>query len=141
MPVVCLQEAVVRKQLQSLDEMVALLQSRGVEEVVLSGKVATTTTPRGEQITFRGRLVAAADLAAGEAAEYVEEVDPHVTQPEAPELDASEETATDLQRAQLALARQLRAYREEYQAPMDAARARLAEAFRRAGIAVVEGEG
>lgn len=131
----------MRTQFQNLDEMIESLRARGVREVVLSGRVATTTRPKGEQLTFRGRLVATADLGAGQVAEYVEQVDPHVTQPKAPELDASLETATDLQRAQLALARQLRAYRDEYQDVMDAARARLTEAFGQAGIAVLEGEG
>ncbi len=131
----------MRTQFQNLDEMIESLRTRGVREVVLSGRVATITRPKGEQLTFRGRLVATADLGAGQVAEYVEQIDPHVTQTEAPELDASRETATDLQRAQLALSRQLRAYRDEYQDVMDAARSQLTEAFGRAGIAVVEGEG
>jgi hypothetical protein len=71
----------------------------------------------------------------------VEEVDPHVTRPEAPEVEISADTATELQRAQAALARQLRAYREEYLGTMDAARARLKQALQDAGIDVVEGEG
>jgi hypothetical protein len=131
----------VPKQFQTLDEMVESLRSRGVREVTLTGRVATTTTPKAEEITFRGRFIATSDLGRGEAGEYTEEVDPHVTRPTAPEMAISEGAATDLQKAQAVLARQLRAYRDEYRETMDAARARLVRAFQDAGIAVVEGEG
>jgi hypothetical protein len=131
----------VPKQFATLDELIESLRSRGLREVTLSGRVATTTTPKGEQITFRGRLVATADLGTEERGEYVEEVAPHSTRPEAPDLEISEAAATDLQRAQTALARQLHAYRDEYQGTMEAARARVTQALRDAGMVVVEGEG
>jgi hypothetical protein len=73
--------------------------------------------------------------------EYVQGIDPHATHPEAPELEASPETASDLQRAQLALAQQLRSYRDEYRGAMDAARAQLTQALHDAGIDIATGEG
>jgi len=123
---------------RDLDEMIASLRERQVGEVSLAGKVATTTSPGGEQISFRGRLIVSADLGSGERGEYVEQVEAYVTQPGVPEVPVSKRRATELQRFQMALTQQLRAYRGEYQGLMEAARRSLTERLGRAGIRVVE---
>ena len=128
------------KRFENLAEMIEALQARGLREVRLAGKVATTTAPKGEQITFRGRITVAADLGEGEILEYVTQVDPHAASAGAAALPVSEDSASDLQRAQLALARQLRAYRREYRSVMQAAREQLAQRLKQAGIAIAEGE-
>lgn len=128
------------RRFQDIDELIQDLQARGVDEVALTGKVATTTSPGGEKITFRGRLIASADLGGGDNAEYVEQVEPYVTQPGAPDVPAKKSRASELQRCQLALMRQLRAYRGEYQGLMDAARASLTQKLTDAGISVVDPE-
>lgn len=123
---------------QSVEELVARLQAEGVRQVILTGKVATATSPGGKQITFRGRLIVSGDLAAGGRAEYVEQVKRYATEVAPPEVPVSPERATDLQRSQMALMLQLRAYRSEYQAVMKAARSSLTGKLVQAGIAVVE---
>ena len=116
------------------------LQARGVRAVALSRRVATTISPGGEQIAFRGRIVISAELGEGELGEYVEHVMPYVAHTEVPQLPATQEHAEELRRARQSLGRQLRAYRGEYQGVMDAAWASLLERLRRAGLSVVEPE-
>jgi hypothetical protein len=118
--------------------------------------VATTTSPGGEQVSFRGRIVAEVRYGRGGRAEYVEQVMPYIASTRSPDLPARADDTTDatlrsseaallrstsLRSAQLALTRQLRAYRGEYHAVVDAAKASLAEKLKEAGIAVVESEG
>ncbi len=125
----------------SLEELVAALRERQVREVAVTGKVATTTSPGGGQVVFRGRLVVCADLGRGRQECYTEHVMPYVTETEAPEMALLPDHAADLRAAQRSLARQLRAYRHEYQAVMEAARAALADRLARAGVEVTEPEG
>lgn len=54
--------------------------------------------------------------------QYAETVRPYAAETKAPELPVSRRRATDLQRSQSALMRQLQAYRSEYQQVMEAAR-------------------
>jgi isoaspartyl peptidase/L-asparaginase-like protein (Ntn-hydrolase superfamily) len=129
------------RRLHSIEELIASLRARRVREVRLTGKVATTTPAGGKQITFRGRLVLSAQVGAGEQVEYVESVRPYVTETQAPELPLIRRRATDLQRSQFALMRQLQAYRGEYQQVMETARSSLTAKLREAGITVVEPEG
>jgi len=124
----------------TLDQLVEGLRARGVSEVRLAGKVATSTSPGGKQITFRGRLTVSAELDEAESIEYEEQVRRVVTEVEAPELPINRKRATDLQAAQAALMRQLQAYRSEYQSVMESARADLTQALSRAGISVLEAE-
>lgn len=130
----------MEKQFQTLDSLIEALKVRGVNQVELAGKVATTISPGGQQISFRGRLIVSADLGQGERAEYVEQVMPHVTHNEAAEVPVAKERAAELHQAQLALARQLRAYRGEYEGVMDVARSGLAQRLRAAGLAIAETE-
>lgn len=46
----------------SLEELIEGLRARQVERVSLVGRVATSTSPGGKRITFRGQVVVAADL-------------------------------------------------------------------------------
>ena len=128
------------KQFQTLDSLIEALKARGVNQVELAGKVATTISPGGQQISFRGRLIVSADLGQGDRAEHVEQVMPYVTHTDAPDVPVAKERATELQQAQLALARQLRAYRGEYESVMDVARSALAQRLRAAGLAISEPE-
>jgi hypothetical protein len=130
----------VATKFESLDDLVRSLRSHGIDQVHLTGKVATTTTPAGEQITFRGRLTITANIGRGESAEYEEQVSRHVTETAAPDLPVTRAGAADLHSAQAALAQQLRAYRTGYQAVMQAARSDLADRLKRAGIGVAEAE-
>jgi len=131
----------VAKRFQSLEEMVDALRAGGVREVALSRKVATTISPGGEQIAFRGWIVISAQLSGAEPAEYVEQVMPYITHAEVPQLPATQDHAAELRQARLSLSRQLRAYRGEYQGVMDAARAALLEQLHQGGLSVVEPEG
>lgn len=130
----------MEKQFQTLDSLIEALQARGGNEVELAGKVATTISPGGQQISFRGRVIVSADFGKGERAEYVEQVMPYVTHTEAPEVPVAKERAAELHQAQLALARQLRAYRGEYEAVMDAARSGLVQRLQAAGLAIAKPE-
>jgi len=126
--------------LHTMEELIAKLRARQIREVRLTGKVATTTPPGGRQILFRGRLVLSADLGEGDEMQYAETVRPYAAETKAPELPVSRRRATDLQRSQSALMRQLQAYRSEYQQVMEAARASLTQKLKQAGITVVEPE-
>ena len=130
----------MNKQFDTLDSLIEALKARGIGQVELAGKVATTVSPGGQPISFRGRMIVSADLGSGERAEYVEQVRPHVAHKEAAEVPVEEERAAELKQAQLALARQLRAYRGEYEGVMDAARSRLAQRLRAAGLTIAEWE-
>lgn len=125
---------------QSMDELLAGLQAHQVKAVTLMSKVATTTSPGGQELTFRGRVVVCADLGGGARAEYVEQVESHITKTGAPEVPLERERADELQRCRDALTCQLRAYRSEYQGAMEAARRDLTERLTRAGVSVVEPE-
>jgi hypothetical protein len=129
------------KAVTDFHELVGELRAHALTRVTLVGKVATYTRPKGGQITFRGRLVVAAETSAGERLEYVEQVPAYVTAPGAAELPLTEEARGDLKNAQLALLRQLRAYRAQYLAAMQSARADLTERLAAAGIAVAASEG
>jgi hypothetical protein len=129
----------VTRQFENLDEMLESLRKQGGREVALTGKVATTTSPRGQETRFRGRLVVSAQIGA-QRAEYVEQVEPYVARTEPRDIPVTQERAADLRRFRLALTAQLRAYREEYRDLMDAARASLIEKLRQAGLDVVEPE-
>jgi hypothetical protein len=130
----------VDKQFQTLESLIEALQERRVKQVELAGKVATTISPGGQQISFRGRVIVSADLGKGERAEYVEQVMPYVTHNDAPEVPVAKEQAAELHQAQLALARQLRAYRGEYEGVMDAARLGLAQRLQAADLSIAEPE-
>ena len=124
----------------SFEELVEELQRKGVSRVAMAGKVATVTTPKGEQVIFRGRLVVTAVVGEGRVVEYVEQVAPYATTPEAPSLPVSPAVEPQLRQAQMALMAQLRAYREQYQARMAAARTGLSSRLHAVGIAVMSPE-
>ncbi len=126
------------RQFEDIEDLISALRAQDVREATLTAKVATSTTPGGEQIAFRGRLVVEAKLAEAETATYVEQVMPYIAHAKSPQLGAAEEAAADLRSAQLALARQLRSYRGEYQAVVGAARAQLTARLKEAGIEVVD---
>ena len=128
------------REFENLENLIDFLRARGIDTVTLTGRVATTTSPGGEQIAFRGRIAVEADLGAGEQASYNDEVMPYITTTKSPDLPANEEHAGDLRSAQLALARQLRSYRGEYKGLVDAAKARLTAMLAEAGIKAVERE-
>lgn len=128
------------KQVQTLEELIGALRAQGVSQVTVGGRIATTTTPGGDQIAFRGSLVVSAQMPSGESVEYVEHVMPYIAATKSPQVPATAETAANLRAAQLALARQLRAYRGEYQGVVDATRARLADDLSQGGVHVVEAE-
>jgi hypothetical protein len=130
----------LRRQFDTVDDLIAFLRARKIGEVTLSARVGTTTSPGGEQMSFRGRIVAEAGYGRGSRAEYVEQVMPYIASTRSPDLPAAADHAADLRSAQLALARQLRAYRGEYHAVVDAAKTSLASRLKEAGIAVVESE-
>ena len=130
----------MHRQFNRVDDLIAFLRARKIAEVSLSARVGTTTSPGGEQMSFRGRIVAEARYGRGSRAQYVEQVMPYIASTRSPDLPAAAVHAADLRGAQLALARQLRTYRGEYHAVVDAARARLASRLEEAGIAVVESE-
>jgi len=132
------EEAFVAKQVQTVQELIEVLRDQGLREVVVASKIATTTSPGGDQIAFRGRLVVSADTPSGETVEYVEHVMPYIASTKSPQLPATAEAAPDLRGAQLALAGQLRAYRGEYQGVVVSARGRLVNMLKEAGIEVVE---
>ena len=123
---------------ETIDDLIGALRAENVREVTIAARVATTTTPGGDRISFRGRIVIEAALPSGEPLEYVEQIRPHVTTTKSPDLDATADKADDLRQAQLSLARQLRTYREEYQDIVGAARAQVTDKLRQAGIVVVE---
>lgn len=123
-----------------LDEFIEALRAAGVKEAGLSAKVATTTSPGGDEIAFRGRIVVEGQLPGGEQVEYVEQIMPYVTSTRSPHLTATAEGAGALRAAQLALARQLRSYRGEYQGVVAAVRAQLTQRLAEAGLSVVEPE-
>ncbi len=126
------------RQFEEIEDLISALRAQGVREATLTAKVATTTSPGGEQIAFRGCLVVEAKLGEAETAAYVEQVMPYITHAKSPQLGATEESAADLRSAQFALARQLRSYRGEYQAVVHAARAQLTARLKEAGIEVVD---
>ena len=128
------------KQFETLESLIEALQARGVNQVELAGKGATTISPGGQQISFRGRVIVSADLGQGDRSEYVEQVMPYATHADSPDVPVAKERAAELHRAQLALARQLRAYRGEYEGVMDAARSGLAQRLQAAGLAIAEPE-
>jgi hypothetical protein len=130
----------VAKQFQSIQELIEELQARDIRQVTVAGKVATTTSPGGERIAFRGRIIVGADLGRGERVEYVEQIMPYVTQTEAPDLPPAEEQTSQLRQAQQSLARQLRSYRSEYQDIIGAVRSRLTHELSEAGLSIVEPE-
>ncbi len=121
-----------------LDQLIAALPAEMPAEASLTAKVATTTSPGGEQIAFRGRIVVEVQLAKGEVGAYVEQVMPYIATTKSPETPARGEGAADMRSAQLALARQLRSYRGEYQAVVDAARTKLAAKLAKAGVKIIE---
>ncbi|MFB3883425.1 MAG: hypothetical protein ACE149_19340 [Armatimonadota bacterium] len=123
-----------------IDGLISFLRSRKITEVTLSARVATTTSPGGEQIAFRGRIVVEAKYGRSGCAQYSEQVMPYVANTRSPDLPASAEHAEGLRAAQLALARQLRSYRGEYQAVVDSAKASVADRLARAGITIAEAE-
>jgi len=128
------------RQFKTVEEMVRALRTKGIQQVTLSAKVATTTSPGGEQIAFRGRIVVEAKPPRGGRLEYVEQVMPYIANTKSPDIAMTEERSADLRAAQLTLARQLRSYRGEYQGVVASARAQLIERLQRDGIAVVEPE-
>ena len=128
------------RQFDNIDELIGFLRAKRIGEATLSVRVATTTSPGGDQIAFRGRVVVEAKYGRSSRAEYVEQVMPYVTTTKSPDLPALEEHAAGLRAAQLALARQLRSYRGEYHAVVDSAKANVARRLAEAGIAVVEPE-
>jgi hypothetical protein len=130
----------VHRQFASINDLIEFMRARRIGEATLSARVATTTSPGGEQIAFRGRVVVEAKYGRSSRAEYVEQVMPYVASTKSPDLPASEEHAASLRAAQLALARQLRSYRGEYHAVVHSARAGLVRTLQEAGIAVVEPE-
>lgn len=130
----------VAREYDNLDGMIEALRGAGVATASLSGRVATMTMPGGDQIAFRGRIVVSAELGDGERAEYTEQVMPYIANTMSPDLPAKQEKAADLRAAQRALSVQLRSYRGEYQAVLDAVRERLTRKLGEAGIAVVERE-
>jgi hypothetical protein len=121
----------------NLADMLRCLEDEGVQEVAIAGKVATTTSPRGEDITFRGRLIVSADVG-GKRAQYVEQVRPYVTHMEPCEVTDDDDQVANLQRCRLVLTRQLSAYRKEYRGLMESARASLVGKLREAGVGIVE---
>ncbi len=128
------------KHVETVDELVEALRKQDIRQVVVSGKIATATTPGGEQIAFRGRLVVTAETPSGEGIEYVEHVMPYIAATKSAQIPATADTAQDLRAAQSALARQLRAYRGEYRGVVGAARDDLAARLRDAGVDVREPE-
>lgn len=124
---------------RTLDELVTYLKARGVSEARVTGKVATSTSPGGGQVTFRGRLIVSADLEGDERAAYEERVHRVVSDTGAPALPADTKREGDLHAAQMALSGQLKAYRAGYQAVMQSAREAVTRALEMAGITVVEG--
>ena len=82
-----------------------------------------------------------AEVGEGQVLEYVEQVAPYATTPEAPALPVSPEVEPQLRQAQMALMAQLRAYREQYQGQMAAARDDLLSRLLSAGISTISGEG
>ncbi len=124
---------------RTLDEMVTYLKARGVSEARVTGKVATSTSPGGGQVTFRGRLIVSAELEGEEKAAYEERVHRVVSDTGAPTLPTDTKREGDLHAAQTALLGQLKAYRAEYQAVMQSAREAVTRALDMAGITVVEG--
>lgn len=130
----------MHRQFDRVDDLIAFLRARKIGEVTLSARVGTTTSPGGEQMSFRGRIVAEAAYGRGRRAGYVEQVMPYIASTKSPDLPAAADHATDLRSAQLALARQLRIYRGEYLAVVNTAKAGLARKLEEAGIAVVESE-
>jgi hypothetical protein len=129
------------REFDDIERLIAALQEESAREATLTAKVATTTSPGGEQIAFRGRIVVEARIGEADTAVYVEQVMPYVATTKSTQLGPSEESATDLRSAQLALARQLRSYRGEYQAVVDAAREQLIAKLAEAGVQVVEPNG
>ena len=130
----------MHRQFNSITDLIEFLRGRKIGEATLTASVATTTSPGGEQIAFRGRVVVGAGYGKRSLAEYVEQVMPYVTSTRSPDLPASAEHAAGLRGAQLELARQLRSYRGEYQAVVAAAKDDLTRKLQQAGIAVVEAE-
>ena len=128
------------EQVRTLKELIDALQAQGVRQVTLGSRIATTTSPGGDQIAFRGSLVVSAQMPSGESVEYVEHVMPYIAATKSPEVPATAETAASLRAAQMALAGQLRAYRGEYQGVVDATRARLVDELTHGGLHVVEAE-
>lgn len=128
------------KQVQTVQELIAALRGEGVRRVVLASKIGTTTSPRGDQIAFRGRLVVSAESPSGKPLEYVEHVMPYIASTKSPQHPATAEAAPDLRAAQSALANQLRAYRGEYQAVVASARGRLVNMLEEAGLDVADPE-
>lgn len=124
----------------TLDDLAQSLRSHGIDQVRLTGKVATTTSPGGAHITFRGRLRITAELGQDEQAQYEEQVSRYVTETKAPELPVTRKGAAALRSAQTALAQQLQAYRSDYQAVMQAARSDLTDRLKQIGISVAEAE-
>ncbi len=123
------------REFDDIDKLIAALRSESAPKATLTAKVATATSPGGGQIAFRGSLVVEAQLGESETATYVDHVMPYITNTKAPHAG---EGAADLRSMQLALARQLRSYRGEYQAVVDAARAKLAATLEEAGVRIVE---
>ena len=124
-----------------LESLVKELHQKGVRQVTIAGKVATVTSAGGEKVTFRGRLVVTADLGSEGKLEYVEQVPPYATTPQTPSLPVTPAVEPQLRQAQIALMSQLRAYREQYQSRMAAARSDLTSRLQAAGISVISEEG
>lgn len=126
------------REFDDIDKLIAALRSESAPKATLTAKVATATSPGGGQIAFRGSIVVQAQLGESETATYVEHVMPYITNTKAAQPEPGEGAAADLRSMQLALARQLRSYRGEYQAVVDAARAKVAAKLEEAGVQVVE---
>ncbi len=130
----------MQRQFETFEKFVEFLRAKKIGEATLIARVATTTSPGGEEISFRGRIAAEARYGKISRAEYIEQVKPHATTTSAPDLLAAEETASALRAAQLALATQLRLYRCEYQGIVAASKEDLTRRLQAAGITIVKPE-
>ena len=127
----------MNRRFADLEAMVAALRAAGVSEVCMTCQVATATPAGGEQLVFRGRLRVSADVA-GESLQYEQELARRRVKVDMDDVPATAAQASDFQRAQAELARQIRLYRESYQSLVAEARREVAAALARAGITVAE---
>jgi hypothetical protein len=120
--------------------MLQFLRAKGIAQLALASRVATTTSPGGDQISFRGWVTAEADYGTRGQARYTEYLMPYIAQTKSPDLPALPGHADTLRAAQLSLARQLRTYRGEYRSLVEQARENLAARITQAGFTLTEPE-
>jgi hypothetical protein len=122
-----------------LDELMRFLRARGIREVLVAGTVTTSLAPGTQEVALRAEVVVSARSGDREIARYAEQVMPYVSPAGAAAVPKVPSEGEGLAEVRLAVKRQLRAHRTEYEAVVDQARARVSAQLSSGGFRVREG--